>query len=68
MTDFKPNLFGKICFVIFCIVEYLILVQLFKLIKTNIIWIDFPMWIGMLTVGGILSANLIWKLLKLYEK
>jgi hypothetical protein len=69
MKTFHPNLFGKVCFVIFCILEYLfVVIPITKLLLTHYVIIDIFIWLTVICVCAYVSVELIWKLLNYLSK
>ena len=70
--NFKPNLFGKICFVILCTLIVLLDHFVFRYISTHYILLDLIIWISLLIGSAWLVAIGLEKFLlwvsKLYEK
>ncbi len=67
MVDFKPNLFGKICFVLVSILIYCIGCKTFHYLHTDYLLIDFPLFLGIVLGISYITAKGIWKLLNSYK-
>ena len=67
MTTFTPNLFGKVCFVLLSIIEYLfVVIPITKILLTHILIIDLMIYVLVMFLCGLITSNLIWKILKLW--
>ncbi len=65
---FKPNLFGKICFVLICCLEYLFVVcPITRFLSTKWLLIDLLIWFSAILIFGYITVEFIWKFLKLWE-
>lgn len=66
---FRPNLFGKICFVLFSCLEYWFVVRPIVIwLRTYYILIDILIYFIVQVLCAIISVELIWKILRLYER
>lgn len=68
MTTFKPNLLGKITFVLICCLEYLFVVcPIVRFLTTKWLLIDFLIWLTVMIGCAYITVELIWKFLKLWK-
>ena len=68
MKTFKPNLLGRITFVIICCLEYFfIFTPIIRYLSTGILIIDFVTWISVMIGLAYVTTELIWKFLNLWK-
>lgn len=67
MTTFYPNNFGRLVFLIICIISFFGMNNLFKSIKTDYIVIDFSMLIFLYLTFSYIVSKLIWIILNKFK-